>query len=170
MLFETDEGKRLLAKALTHYVYRNTEIENVHAENSVMNTQIYKKIYTIVEKQLNKVIKFDKYIMCFDEQKFLQNKEEYLKTLVPESEHQNVLEYFREIFFNMQFGTHWDLAKTDEEPTELDLTKYILSGEFKKFCDNKICLDDFAMEQINKDIHNKIYTLLIYGYFNEIIK
>lgn len=50
-----------------------------------------------------------------------------------------------------------------ELPNECTLNAYILEGEFLNACVNNVRFNDAAMKRINKDIVNRVYTLLING-------
>ena len=47
-MFNTDDELRKVALSLTHYVYRNTKLEDYHADCVTMDGIFYKKIYAIV--------------------------------------------------------------------------------------------------------------------------
>ena len=91
----------------------------------------------------------------------------YKKIPPSEEELDNMMQYAKELDFNWLFGTSWDKAKeVDVSLQNSDYAQYVLSGEFLKSCQNNVELDDEVMCNINKDIHNRIYSLLINGYFD----
>ena len=144
---------RKLALSITHYAYRNTELEDYHSENVVMDMDFYQTIFKIVDSKIENVKKYTKYLT--------------LGLYVSEEERESVSEYVRHLDFNCRYGSGWDQAKLlDEIPENTDYTQYILSGEFLKACKSNFELDDDAMCKINKDIHNRIFTLLVKGYFD----
>ncbi len=60
-----------------------------------------------------------------------------------------------------KWGSSWDDAVEVELPTKKDLTEYILSGKFLEFCQSGAKLTDSTMRELNRDIHNRVYTLVI---------
>ncbi len=168
-MFNDDQGMRKMALAITHYAYRNTALEEYHSKSTKMNMSFYKKIYNLVYKKLRTVKLLHKYIneYPFD---IIQSKEECEELLqsVPEAYQFKFITYTQTIFelITFKFGSHWEPAQ--EIDCNLDgksLANYVLSGRFLENCKSNAILDDATMYIINKDIHNRVYTLLINGYF-----
>jgi len=150
-MIRDEEFFRKLALSITHFVYRNTELEDYHSECVTMDMDFYKLMYNIVNEKMSIVARYNKYLMN--------------KIPLDESEREGLFPYVDDLDFNCIFGTSWDKAKEiDIDSCPANITEYILSGEFLKSCQNGIELDDDAMCNINKDVHNRIYSLLINGY------
>lgn len=169
-MFNDDKGMREMALAITHYVYRNTAIEDHHTNNVRMDMQFYKKIYNLVYKKLNTVKALHKYIADYPSAA-IKRKEDYQGLLksVPEEYQFKFIIYVQDIFELIinKFGLAWQPAQEIAcDLKDKSLANYVLSGCFLESCKNKAILDDPTMCYINKDINNRIYTLLINGYFN----
>lgn len=87
---------------------------------------------------------------------------------VPEILQLKFIRYLQELVWGFNYGMQWDKAKIVASISEKQsLASYVLSGKFSECCRNGNCLDNKTMCEINKDIHNRIYTLLVQGYFNK---
>lgn len=128
-----------MALSITHYVYRNTRLEDFHAECVQMDRNFYRIIYNTVRTKLKNV------------------RELQLK----------FIRYLQDITFGLFFGTNWDTAVQAEKiRANQSYANYVLAGKFNECCQNGCLLNDATMRIINKDVHNRIYTLLTGGYFN----
>lgn len=167
MMFNTDEELRKVALSITHYVYRNTKLEDYHSKGVIMNNDFYKLIYSIVYRKLNNVRVLHKYIANYTNK--LDNKSDLDKLLetVPSDLKLRFLRYMQQLFGGLNYGTQWDAAQICA-PIESNISaaSYLLGGRFRECCDKNYRLDDKTMCYINKDVHNRIYTLLIGGYFS----
>lgn len=133
-----------------------------------MDMAFYKKIYAIVSAKLRNVKKFNKYIIHFDGNAF-ESEEEISRLIatVPDDIQLGFIRYLQNIAFGMMFGIGWDRAVAmDWDPKNGSGASYILAGEFLNCCRNGEVLGDATMCRINKDVHNRIYTLLINGCFD----
>ena len=166
-MFNTEEEKRKLALSITLYAYRNTKLEDYHSENVRMNAEFYKKIYGIVSSKLKNVKLLHKYVENYSGK--LESKDDlntFLNT-VPEELHFKFLRYMPDIIWGMTCGTNWSPAELVTPPkARQSLANYVLAGEFSECCGNGEYLDDKTMCKVNKDVHNRVYTLLIKGYFS----
>jgi len=92
--------------------------------------------------------------------------ESLLKTVTKDL-HLKFISYLQELIWGLTFGTQWDAA-TVCAPIESSQSgaTYILGGRFKECCALGCRLDDKTMCYINKDIHNRVYSLLVNGYFD----
>ncbi len=169
-MFNNDEGKREMAYVITRYAYRDTALEDFHSISIKMDMSFYKKIYNIVYAKLKKVSLLFKYIENYQADE-LKNKEDYEKLLdtIPEELKFKFMRFLSEVYELLQqyFEFGWAPAKiVDCDFNGKSLAKYVLSGRFIECCKNGSILDDKTMCYINKDIHNRIYTLLINGFFS----
>lgn len=160
-MFNTDAEKRSLAKAIVHYVYRNTPaVEDSHSDGIVMDDAFYRKIYKSVYNKMFLVQKYNGFYCQIENSNQLKNFLSSQKLDKP----LEFLSYGQNISHNFIYGKLWDKAELIEELPKTNLTSYILSGKFKQYCKEKREFDDNAMRDINKDIYNRIYTLLLEGY------
>lgn len=67
-------------------------------------------------------------------------------------------------FMNTNYG--WDIAQEIEMVDYKNLADFILGGAFKQACMEHAHLNDETMCYINKDINNRMYTLLMHHYFD----
>ena len=162
-----EEFIKKIAKAIVHYAYRNTKIEDYHAENVVMDMELYKDIYKMVHQKMGNVQRYTHYILEFArrerEGKSLGAKE---FELVKEEDRLGFVRYYKEIQFSTLFGTNWDEPELVDVKIGGTLARFVLDGEFKRACINGDNLDDKIMEKINKDIYNRIYSIVKSGLLN----
>lgn len=169
-MFNDEQGKRKMAYAITRYAYRNTALEDYHSKSIMMDMSFYKRIYKIVYAKLKKVGLLNKYIQEYQGD-MLENKENYeiLLNTVPEELKFKFMRYLGEIVgLVLEYHeTDWDSAKIlDNTVNSKSAATYVLSGHFLECCKNGAILDDKTMCYINRDVYNRIYTLLINGYFD----
>lgn len=158
-MFSTDDGKRKLALALTHYVYRNTKVEDFHADNEILSASLYKKVYAIVKRRVNLVLKYQKYLNNLDNF-YDRNKIKEIAHSINDSDRLGFFKYVGELSFNLLFKPNWDRAELLEVTNIQNPTQYILAGHFKECSLKNKPLNNQIMCYINKDIHNRIYTLI----------
>ena len=161
-MFNNKEELKVLSRAITHLVYRNTEVEDFHSESVIMDEKFYYTVIKIVVNKLKLVTKFYNQLMSVSE-------DDITRTISGQQSDldNSFLRFLGELFFNCQFGTHWDDPVQLEQMPQGELSKYILDGHFRQCCLEHRELDDDTMCFINKDINNRIYTLLVKGYFNQ---
>jgi len=70
--------------------------------------------------------------------------------------YQSYLRFYKECLK----GERWDSPENLNERTDLSPAEYILDGEFRKACEKHQSLTQMRTGIINRDIHNRIYTLL----------
>ena len=160
-MFNSKEQLKTLSRALTHLVYRNTDVEDFHSYNFIMNEDFYKKVATIVGEKLKSVMRYYNRLMAIsidDVKRTLQGQ----KTDIDKG----FWDFLEELAFNCACGTNWDDPVQLDELPQADLVSYILNGRFLQCCMEHRALDDDTMCSINKDINNRIYTLLLNGYFD----
>ena len=147
-----------MAIGLVHQVYRNTDVENYHSEDRVMNEKLYEDVYNIVDEQmkvvLDNLVVINVLVGEIDEEVlYVVNKYGYDE------------EFDKSLEWNLNMGKLWNKPKLlNLSPVDDDYTKFLLDGEFKKNCNGKNTLDDKMMKKINIDITNRMYTLLVDGY------
>lgn len=152
---------RKTARDYVHYIYRNTEVEDLHAAAIKMDMSTYEIVKKIVEKQIGKWER--NYAMIYDAATISECKRKMRG--MNEQRQSEFAEFVIAIaFFNMaKFGSNWDEAVEIEPPTNQNIAEYVLSGKFLECCKSGTVMDDIAMREINRDIHNRVYTLMING-------
>lgn len=168
-MYNDENGRRKMALSITHYVYRNTKLEDYHAETVKMDQNFYRKIYSIVKAKIKNVQLFQRYVDSFS-QEDLNNQAilEQLINSVPEELQLRWIRYLQEIIWGMQYGANWDPAQRMQSISAgQSLAGYILAGKFLDCCNDGCILDDDTMRVINRDVHNRVYTLLTEGCFNQ---
>ena len=166
--YNSDNGRRSIAKSIVHYAYRNTKLEDYHAACVKMDKNFYRIIYSIVSKKLNNVRIFQRYLDEFPCELINEKTEfdELMKT-VPEDLQLRFIRYCQNIMYGLAFGINWDSAHRLEGIAEgQSYANYVLGGKFYECCNSGCVLDDETMCIINKDMYNRIYTLLVDGAFN----
>lgn len=172
-MFNKEAEKRIMAKSITHYVYRNTLIEDYHSQRIKMDMKLYKKIYKVVCIKLKEVKKFHPYIynspQKFPDLKDMRNCLIVINSVSEEAK-LKAIKYCEAIWLNMFYGTSWEVAaKLDINSNMKYEAAYILEGHFIECCKNGEILDNKTMCYINKDIHNRVYTLLVNGFFDSFL-
>lgn len=168
-MYNDEKGRRAMALSITHYAYRNTRLEDFHAECVRMDQNFYRIIYNTVRAKLKNVKELQRYIDSFPDAD-LRNKDtlDELLNSVPEELRLRFIRYLQEITFGLLFGADWDAAiEIEKIRANQSGANYVLAGKFRECCQKGCILNDATMRVINKDVHNRIYTLLIGGYFNE---
>ncbi len=152
--------EKRLAKSITHYIYRNTALEDYHADGVTMSAAFYDTMYGIISEKLKTVVaETDAFLHCPPEK-----IQEIFARFSPENT-DTFERYVIEISFGFHYGTSWDEPVYLTEKPQGDLTAYVLGGQFRAHCEAGACLDDAAMCRINKDVYNRVYTLLSDGWF-----
>ena len=172
-MFSKEDEKRIMARSITHYVYRNTVLEDYHSKCVKMDMKFYKKIYKVVYTKLEEVKKYHPYIYN-SPQKFPDLKDMRNCLIVFNNVSQEMkletIKYCEAIWWNMFYGTNWEVAKKIDINSNMKCeAAYILEGHFIQCCRNGEILDDKTMCYINKDIHNRVYTLLVNGFFDSFL-
>ncbi len=166
-MFDTEEGKRKVALSLTHYIYRNTRLEDYHSAGVEMDGGLYKKIYATVYAKLKNVKLLHKYIAGYPRELKSVSDFEKLMDTVPERLRFKFQRYLDELLWGIRYPPKWDEAKPCAPPAEgQGAASYVLGGKFAECCKEGCVLDDGAMRNINKDVHDRIYTLLKLGCFD----
>ncbi len=161
-MFNAKVNDKKMALYLTHYIYRNTSLEDYHCTAVQMNGEFYKKIYNIVYRKVKNVCLLHKFIVNYNGDVSLDK----ILATIPEELHFKFMTYIQDLKFQFDFGSGWDdVAVVEHISSNQSLTSYILSGNFKECCNNGCYLTDEVMCEINKDVYNRIYMLLSGGYF-----
>lgn len=151
-----------MSVALVHYIYRDTVIEDYHSECAIMDEELYEIIYKVVRKNLSRAKRF------YPVLREIEGVEDIVETIRSNFYYPLAKEFpcFAAGLIPFQFTNYdWDEAKEIECKNFKNPADFVLGGVFEEYCRNHVVLDDKAMCEINKDINNRIYTLLYNGYF-----
>lgn len=160
LLNDLDNAK--IALIFAHYAYRNTEVEDLHAGDSViMDDDVYSKVYNIVSAKIRSIKRNNKVILEIKDENDLISKLNSMGGPRPIE----ILGYLKEMLFYVMypFGLDWDAPVLLEDEIPRDHAAYILRGAFSECCNQHRRLDDDAMCYINKDVYNRFYTLVVKG-------
>ena len=158
-MFVNEWDGRRTARNYAHYIYRNTDFENLHSEGIKMDMTTYEFMKKIVKKQINKWNRNYDIMYCITG---VDNCVEKFDPLNLWRKRDFIRFYDEMRFLNIgNWGYNWDEAVELEKPTNNDLAEYILSGTFLEFCKSGAKLTDSTMRELNCDIHNRVYTLVV---------
>jgi hypothetical protein len=160
--------------AMSHFIYRNTIVEDYHADGKPLTEEQAKILYNYMYS----------YLLKFNEMRNSVTKIIEKRTSVEEMTPEEIKEfsfYMGALSFSTRCGSNWDepedvseieYSKFCEKWEQLDacyilefeeylegVIAYLWNGELGKAFANKIVLTDEAMKIINKDIHNKLNYL-----------
>ena len=142
-----------LSIGVTHAVYRNTEVEDFHADGRVMDKAFYDDVYHIVSEKVAVLIKSMCLLICA-----------YQNGLFAILDLKNVsadeMAFLQNIIFGIQCGSNWDVPHKMNLCPGDDIAGFLLDGEFKKYCDEKRIFNDSVMKPINEDIVDRVYCVL----------
>ena len=133
-----------------------------------MDMSFYKRMYRIVYVKLKNVKNFHHFIDSFDDIKHKDDLEILIQS-APEELQLKFIVYLSDIFYeiNDRRDVKWDKAElVDVHIRRNGLATFVLSGKFKECCEKGCILDDNTMHYVNKDIYNRVYSLLVNGYFD----
>lgn len=154
-----------LSVAIAHYVYRNTRIEDFHSEDAIMNASLYALMHDIVESKIACVRRFLPLLRSIETPEAWNEAAAKLHSAEAAKEFAC---FSAEVLFKMNSNAGWDAAKETEQPKDEALADYILGGAFVQGCREGWHLTDDVMRRINRDINDRVYTLLIYGWLEEL--
>lgn len=160
-----DASDRELALCYAHIAYRNTELEDYHSQNVIMDDDFYNIIYEIVSKQIRRIKMNHKTLVQINS--FEECKATLQKMYYPRAK--EFYEFVLDALYTIQgkMGSEWDPAEVIESKRPNNAAEYILSGHFKECCKQHRNLYDATMKYVNRDVHNRIYTLVTMKYFGE---
>ncbi len=153
-------SKEELAKIFAHFLYRNTAVEDYHRENVCMDEKLYAAVLRIVTSNLRKVARNHNLLLSVKEEELASVVNAMYPTRAME-----FLHYAQEFAFYCTYkpGFGWDPPVLLQTQPPKDKAVYLLGGEFLRGCTRRWDFDDSAMCRINKDIYNRIYTLVCMG-------
>lgn len=142
-----------LAIGVAHAVYRNTAVEDYHAEGRRMDDALYEDVRRIVSEKAALLIKRMPLLLCAHRNGWASIRT--LNNISPEE-----TSFFQEVVFGILCGSGWEAPHKIDLHIGGNIAEFLLAGEFRKHCDGAHRLDDAAMKPINKDIVDRVYCVL----------
>ena len=169
-----------ISRAIVTTGYRNTILEDIHANGTLITDEVRKEIIDGLVMAMNMAYNMQPLI-----EMELDNIEECILNL-PEDVTSWIADYLRDMLFADACSSQWDtpseveeaiFEELDDELCELDsddwpevIADFILAGKFTYNQENNIVLTDAVMADMNRDVHNRMFTVLerlndcLYGY------
>ncbi len=155
-----DLPEERLANILTQYVYRTPEVEAFHRKKAVMDEALYAKVFRVVSSNLRKIARNHGRLVSTE----LKDLPSVVEEMSP-ARRTEFLRYMQAIAFycliQPQTEERAPALLVAEQPKEN--AAFLLGGAFRDGCDRGLPLDDEAMDRIEKDILDRMYTLLRLG-------
>ena len=156
--------KEDLAIALSHYIFRNTEIEDLHSQGIKMNFKFYLESIDYFGQIVNQVNRNKKIVSLFLKDKWEQVIVQKIQNGEIKTNIQKRLCFDLSSYLLMM--PDWDKPILLSEKPCKGITRYIFKGKYAEHCVNESILDDKTMCEINHEICNRIYTLIENGWFD----
>ena len=117
-----------LSIGVAHAVYRNTEVEDFHAEGRIMDQALYDDVYKIVSRKADSLIK-SMHLLIY------AHKNGLLAILDMQNVPAEEMAFLQDVIFGIRCGCTWDLPREADMYVSDDVAAFLLDGEFKKHCD-----------------------------------
>lgn len=169
-----------ISRAIVTAGYRNTILEDIHANGTPITDAVREEIIDGLVMAMNMAYNMQPLI-----EMELDDIEECILNL-PEDVNEWIVTYLKEMLFADACSSQWDtpsevdeklFEELDDELCELDsddwpevIADFILAGKFTYNQENNIVLTDAVMADMNRDVHNRMFTVLerlndcLYGY------
>lgn len=167
-------SEETLSKALVHDIYRNTpELEDMHCALKPMSMEFFRTMKLMMKDKIAVHRSAYKLIDTNVSEAFFRATAAY------DCDGPGMLSAyaFTLVATATMFGNGWD-KPTTVDPSEIDVlcrnivnadpedideiyAIFLLSGKFRDHCYKKTVLSDSIMKEINIDIHNRMYSILI---------
>lgn len=142
---------------IVYMVYRSTKIEDYHTNDAVMDLKLYREMCTIVEQNMKPVLRFHPILRKAQTIEDIDAE----MCLMTFSERAAFSEYFTKLSYLSKYRVPWDPpVKLELSAKPKNLAQFVLEGHFLECCEKHRVLSDSIMYYINKDVYNRIYTLL----------
>ena len=149
-----------LAICYTHLAYRNTDLEDFHAKGDKLGKRLYNRMYKIVSSNFERIKKYKQKLIDI---KSIEEMKDFIKNA--DSSQKEFVDFIADIAFNSQMGYGWDNPVEIQIEQEItDIAAFVLAGKFMECCEKQLVLSDDTMCYINKDVCNRIFTLLQNNY------
>lgn len=159
-----------LSRAIVVAGYRNTIIEDIHENDATITNDVREEIMT----ELTTAIKMVSDMQPLIEQN-IEDIEECMLNM-PEDVNEWIATYLNEMEFADACSSQWDapsevpkelFEELDDELCDLHpdkwaevIANFILAGQFSHNQENNIVLTDSVMAEMNRDLHNRMFTVL----------
>ena len=169
-----------ISRAIVTAGYRNTILEDIHANGTPITDAVREEIIDGLVMAMNMAYNMQPLI-----EMELDDIEECILNL-PEDVNEWIVTYLKEMLFADACSSQWDtpsevdeklFEELDDELCELDsddwpevIADFILAGKFTYNQENNVVLTDAVMADMNRDVHNRMFTVLerlndcLYGY------
>ena len=172
-----------ISRAIVTTGYRNTVLEDIHAKGTPISNRIRNQIL----EELVSCIDFVCLVQPVVEQETIEEIEDCIAEGHEEDFKQGLLQYLSDMLFADSCSCQWDEPKcvSSEVFDELDerlcymdrslwskaIAEFVLDGQFAINKKNKVVLSDKEMAIMNRDVHNRMFTVLerlddiLFGYY-----
>lgn len=169
-----------ISRSIVTAGYRNTILEDIHANGTPITDEVREEIINELVTAIQ---------MVSDMQPLIeQDIDDIEECILNMSEDVNewIVTYLKEMLFADACSSQWDapsevdreiFEELDDELCELDIddwpeviADFVLAGQFSHNQENSIVLTDTVMADMNRDVHNRMFTVLehladcLYGY------
>lgn len=142
---------------LSRMIYRDTKIEDYHSDRVILGMDIYNDMVKVVDKNVKKVQRYHHKMINIQTERDADAQ----LCLMSSSERNEFRQYVSAFNFLSKCICNWDPPeKLKLLSSPKDLSRFILNGHFIECCQKHHVLSDPIMCYINKDIYNRIYTLM----------
>ena len=149
---------------LARFIYRDTEMERYHCQGAEMDMQLYAAMYQIVSRNLRTVL------LCHPILLRVTQPEDILapfRAMSPQKQRE-LMRYLDSISSLALYRCNWDSPqRLPLSAPPADLAQFILEGHFLQCCRQRRTLSDATMRYINRDVYNRIFTLLSAGFLTD---
>ena len=159
-----------VARAIVTMGYRNTILEDIHANGTPITDEVREEIIGELITAIQ---------MVSDMQPLIEQDIDEIEECIlnmPEDVNEWIVTYLRKMTFADACSSEWDepsevketiFEELDDELCELDsddwpevIANFILAGQFSHNQENKVVLTDSVMADMNRDVHNRMFTVL----------
>ena len=142
---------------LSRMIYRDTKIEDYHMDGVALGMEVYDDMVEVVAQNVKKVQQYHRKMINIQTER---DADAQLRSM-SSSERNEFMEYISSFNFLSKCSCNWDPPQMIELLLlPEDLSKFILNGHFLECCQKHFILTDPTMCYINKDIYNRVYTLM----------
>ena len=159
-----------ISRAIVTMGYRNTILEDIHANGTPITNEVREEIINELVTDIHMVSDMQPLI-----EQDIDDIEECILNM-PEDVNEWIVTYLKEMLFADACSSQWDapseveesiFEELDDELCELDsddwpevIANFILAGPFAYNQENKVVLTDSVMADMNRDVHNRMFTVL----------
>ena len=143
-----------LSYVIAKACYRDIDVwEERHSASGNLDLELYNDMYGMISSKLRE------YIPCIKLLKLTKEEFDALEGTISTDDKYKLWAF---ILYSKE-SKIWDKPVLCEEPVSDDVVSYIMSGKLREACETELKLTDALMEEINIDVHNRVYTLIERG-------